>query len=100
MSIAATRMYRALSKFLASNMYDILPHLRTCFVLTILGQRHGSSQKALPTSGRTSMAFSQHSMPQPNHSGSNMDEEKSLGKPYVMTVGPVGEDVERHGELS
>ena len=98
MSIAATRMYRALSKFLASNMYDILPNLRNCFVLTILGQRHGSSLKALPTSNRTSMAFSQHSMPHPNHSGSNMDKEKSLGKPYVVIVGPVGEHVESGAE--
>ena len=69
-------------------------------MLTILCQRHGSSQKALPTSGRiavetddTSMAHSQHSVPQTHRSGSNMDE-KSLGKPHGPTVGPVGEDVE------
>jgi hypothetical protein len=73
-------------------------------VLTIIGQRHGSSQKILPTSGRTaletdntSMAHSQHSVPQANRSGLNMDEE-SLVKPHGPTVGPVGEHVETGAE--
>jgi hypothetical protein len=66
-------------------------------VLTTLGQPHGSSQKTLPTSGRTtletddtSMAHSQHSMVQENHSGSNMDE-KTLGIPHGATVSPVSD---------
>jgi hypothetical protein len=73
-------------------------------VLTILGQRHVSSQKALPTSGRTaletdntSMAHPQHSMSQANRSGSNMDE-NSLGNPHGPTVGPVDEHVETGAE--
>ncbi|KAF8492448.1 hypothetical protein F5888DRAFT_917715 [Russula emetica] len=82
MSIAATRMYRSLSEFLSSNI----------------------SQKTLPTSGRTalktdntSMAHSQHSVPQADRSGLNMDEE-SLIKPHGPTVGPVGEHVETGAE--
>ena len=74
------------------------------FVLIILGQRRGSSQKTLPTSGRTgvqtdntSIAHAQHSIPQVNRSGSNMDE-KSLGKLHGPTVGPVGEHVETGAE--
>jgi hypothetical protein len=75
-------------------------------VLIILGQRYGSSQKTLPTSGRTaletndtSMAHSQHFVPQANISGSDMDE-KTLGKPHEPKVGPgpVGEDVESGAE--
>jgi hypothetical protein len=41
----------------------------------------------------TSMAHPQHSMPQANRSGSNMDE-NSLGNPHGPIVGPVGEHVE------
>lgn len=73
-------------------------------MLTIFCQRHGSSQKALPTSGRTAletddapMVHSQHSIPQANRSGSNADE-KSLEEPHGSTVGPVGEYVETGAE--
>jgi hypothetical protein len=73
-------------------------------VLIILGQRRGSSQKTLPTSGRTalqtddtSMAHAQHSVPQANRPGSNMDEQ-SLGKPHGPAVGPFGEHMETGAE--
>ena len=73
-------------------------------MLTILGQRHGSSRKSLPTlaSGQTalktdkaSLANSQHSRLQENRSGSNMDE-RTQGKLHepTVTVGPAGEHVE------
>jgi len=82
MSIAATRMYRSLSEFMSSNI----------------------SQKTLPTSGRTalqtddtSMAHAQHSVPQANRPGSNMDEQ-SLGKPHGPAVGPFGEHMETGAE--
>ena len=73
-------------------------------MLTILGKRHGSSQETLPTSGRTaletdntSMAHSQHSMPEANRFGSNIDK-TSLGKLHGLTMGPVGEYVEAGAE--
>ena len=66
-------------------------------MLTLLRQRHGSSQKTLPTSSRTTletddtpMAHSQHSIVQENHSGSNIDE-KTLGIPHGATVSPVSD---------
>jgi hypothetical protein len=66
-------------------------------VLTILGQRHGSSQKTLPTSGQTAleiddttMAHSQDSVLQEDRSGSNI-EGKTLGKPHGPTVDPVSD---------
>src|ERR1700676_933217 len=103
MSIAATRMYRSLSEFLSSNLYDILSHLRVCLVLTILAQRHGSSQKTLPTSSRssrtaletddTSTVHPQDSILQEKRSGSRMDE-KTLGKPHAPTLGPASDHVE------
>ena len=73
-------------------------------MLTIHGQRRGSTQKTLPTSGRpafetddTSMTHPQYSIPQSDRSGSNTDE-KPLGKPHGPTVGPVGEHVETGAE--
>lgn len=75
-------------------------------MLTVLGQWYGSSQKTLPTSGRTaletsdtSMARSQHSMPHGSRYSSDMNE-KALGEPHEPTVSPgtVGEDVESGAE--
>jgi hypothetical protein len=68
-------------------------------VLTILGQRHGSSRTILPTNARTalesnntSMAHSRHSMPEANRSGSSMDE--FAQKTASTDSGPVGKHVD------
>ena len=95
MSIAATRMYRSLSDFLSSDMYAIHFRLCSCSLLIVLALCHDSSQKFLPTSGRTSgapaapisltgiqvvvhKAQAQPSAPQVNHFGMDV-----TGQPHV-----------------
>ncbi|SRR6266849_8705909 len=61
-------------------------------VLTILGQRHGSSQRTLPTSNRTA------SEPDDTSTTYSSMDEKTFGTPHEPTVGPVGEHVDTGAE--
>src|SRR6266849_488704 len=119
MSIAATRMYRSLSDFLSPDVYESRAHSFICLVLTILAERHDSSQKIPPPSGRnalesngTSTALVLHtgiqvtvhtiheqlSTPQANSFGSNISGQ-SYEKSHELIVGVVVDhDIEGRAE--
>ena|SRR5258707_1561872 len=108
MSIAATRMYRSLSDFLSSDVYETNIRSCLCSVLTVLVQRHGSAQRITPTNGRivfenngtssapiplagiqvvTHEAHEQHWTPQANHYGSNFSGQPELHeKPHELAM--------------
>ncbi len=65
-----------------------LPPPALFYVLTILGQRRGSSQRTLPTSNRTASETDDTSS-----AYSSMDE-KTFGTPHELTVGSVDEHVD------
>ena len=107
MTIAATRMYRSLSDFLSSDVYETSTHSFFCSVLTVLVERHGSSQKIPSRSGRNAFEYNgastapiiltgihvdvhttreQLPTPQANRFGSSTSGQPPHGKPHELIV--------------
>jgi hypothetical protein len=103
-------MYRSLSDFLSSDVYESRTHSFLCSVLIVLAERHGSSQKIPSPSGRNALEFNgtsaarilltgiqvavhtaheQRSAPQAKRFGSNIGGRSYDAMPHELIVGGV-----------